>query len=274
MRKSIAVRRARLYVWTGVLLAGLTAGYPPAMAQDGVTCGITYGPDGNMINLGLCRNMPGQGDRFGAVAISPSTHNTAASHGQGSQSEAERQALHSCGSKDCEIAYWVRNSCAALAVSYHVPGPYGAAMAPDREEAAAKALAQCNARGGKGCLVRVTPCAGDDVRWPSPLPLPPGDQPRSVEPGLVGTWEHAINPGYWVLQIGANGSFAFHSEAADGAAPTMGTFSASKGRWVMHATNLVWDDTGTYQYKTSWEFIMTGKLGAGNWQRISTNPHR
>lgn len=31
----------------------------------------------------------------------------------------------------------------------------------------------------------------------------------------------------------------------------MGIFSASKGRWVIHATNLAWDDTGTYQYKTS-----------------------
>ena len=268
------MRRARLYAWAGAWLVAMAIGCRPAAAQDGVTCGITYGPDGNMINLGPCRNTPGQADRYGAVAISPSTHNTAASHGQGSQSEAERQALHSCGSKDCEIAYWVRNSCAALAVSYHVPGPYGAAMASDRAEAASKALAQCTSRGGQRCSVQLTPCAGDDARWPSPLPLPPGDHPGSVDPKLVGTWQHSINPGNWVLQIGPNGSFAFDSEAADGAAPTMGTFSASKGRWVMHATNLAWDDTGTYQYKTSGEFEMTGRLGTGTWQRISTNPHR
>jgi hypothetical protein len=144
MWRSIAAPySARLVVSVGIWLIAIAVDEPPATAQDGVTCGITVGPDGNMINLGPCRNTPGQADLYGAVAISPSTHDRAASHGQSSQSAAERQALELCGRKDCEIVYWVRNSCAALAVSYRLPGPYGAAMASDRAEAASKALAQC-----------------------------------------------------------------------------------------------------------------------------------
>lgn len=273
-RSIAALHSARLAVSVGIWLIAIAVDEPPAKAQDGVTCGITVGPDGNMINLGPCRNTPGHADLYGAVAISPSTHDRAASHGQNSQSAAERQALQLCGRKDCEIVYWVRNSCAALAVSYRLPGPYGAAMASDRAEAASKALAQCTSRGGQRCSVQLTPCAGDDARWSSPLPLPPGDHPGSVDPKLVGTWKHLVNPGYWVLQIGPDGSFAFHSEALDGAAPTMGTFSASNGVWTMHATNLAWDDKGTYRYVTSGEFEMTGRLGPGTWQRFSTNPHQ
>jgi hypothetical protein len=276
MRGSIAaVHRARPASWAAAWLIAAALGGRPAAAQEGVTCGITYGPDGNMINLGLCGNR--QVDRYGAVAISPSTLSTAGSHGQRSQSDAEQQALQSCrstGSKDCVVAYWARNECLALATTARTPGTYGAAYASDRSGAAAAALAQCNSRGGQGCFVRVTPCAGDDERWPSPLLLPPGNQLRSVDPNLVGTWQHSINPGYWVLEIGPNGTYTFHSEAADGASPTMGTFTASNGRYIMHATTLTWDDTGTYKYQTSGTLVMTGKLGTGTWQRRGTDPHR
>jgi hypothetical protein len=272
-----AVRRTRLVTWAGVWLMAAAIGGRPAAAQDGVTCGITYGPDGNMINLGPCGSPRRQPVHYGAVAISPSMLSTAGSHGQVSQRDAEQQALRSCrssGSKDCVVAYWARNTCLALATSARTPGPYGAASAPDRSGAATAALAQCISRGGQGCFVRVTPCAGDDVRWPSPLPLPPGNQPGSVDSHLVGLWEHLINPGYWVLEIGPNGTYTFHSEAPDGGAPTMGTFTASNGRYIMHATTLTWDDTGTYKYQTPGTLVMTGKLGTGAWRRISANPNQ
>lgn len=54
----------------------------------------------------------------------------------------------------------------------------------------------------------------------------------------------------------------------------MGTFTANNGRYVMHATTLDWDDTGTYKYQTPGTLVMTGKLGTGAWQRVSANPHR
>jgi hypothetical protein len=264
--------------WAAVLMIAVTIGGRPTTAQEGVTCGVTYGPDGNMINLGFCGNQPRQVIHYAAVAISASTLNMGSSHGQNSQGDAEGQALQICrssGSKDCVVAYWARNDwCVALATSARVPGAYGAALAQDRSSAAASALSQCTSRGGKGCTVRVTPCGYDDVRWPSPLPLPPGNQPRSVDPNLLGTWSHLINPGYWVLEIGPNGTYTFNSEAGDGVPPTMGTFTASNGHYIMHSTNMPWDDVGTYNYQAPRTLVMTGKLGTGTWQRISTAPRR
>jgi hypothetical protein len=249
-----------------------TIGERPIAAQDGVTCGITYGPDGNMINLGACGNQQMQPVHYGAVAISPSTLNMGGSHGQGSQRDAEQTALQNCrssGSKDCAIAYWARNECVALATTARVPGTYGAAFALDRSSAAAAALAQCISRGGKGCVVRVTPCAGDDVRWSSPLPLPPGSQPGSVDPHLVGLWELLINPGYWIWQIGPNGTYTFYSEAPDGAPSHMGTLTAVNGRYTMHSTNMPGDDVGTYKYQAPGTLVATGRLGTGTWRRIA-----
>jgi hypothetical protein len=253
----------------------LTIGGRPAAAQEGVTCGITVGPDGNLINLGPCGNQPSQPNHFAAVAISPSTLNMGASHGQGAQSDAEQKALQTCqrnGGKDCEVEYWAKNECVALATTARVPGTFGAAYAPDRSGAAAAALAQCISRGGKGCAVRVTPCAGDDVRWSSPLPLPPGNQPGSVDPTLVGMWALLINPGYWVWEIGRNGTYTFHSEAADGTPSHMGTFTARNGHYTLHVTSMPGDDAGTYKYQAPGTLVTTGQHGTGTWQRIASDP--
>jgi hypothetical protein len=229
-----------------------------------------------MINLGPnCGNQPGQVMHYGAVAISPSTLNMGSSHGQVSQSAAEQQALQLCRSSrsaDCVIAYWVRNKCAALATSARAPGAYGAAFAPERSSAAAAALAACISHGGKGCVVRLTPCGSDDVLWPSPLPLPPGNQPRSVDPNLVGLWQLLINPGYWIWEIGRDGTYTFHSEAADGVPPHMGTFTASNAHYTMYAINMTVDDVGTYKYAAPGTLTATGRLGTGTWLRIARDP--
>jgi hypothetical protein len=199
-----------------------------------------------------------------------------ASHGQGSQRDAEQKALQTCqrnGGKDCEVPYWARNACVALATTARVPGTYGAGLAVDRCRAAAAALAQCVSRGGKECAVRVTPCAGDDVRWSAPLPLPPGNQPGSVDPNLVGMWVLLINPGYWVWEIGRNGTYTFHSEAADGAPSHMGTFAASNGHYTMHSTSAPGDDAGTYKYQAG-TLVTTGPDGTGPWRRVAKDPDR
>lgn len=205
------VRRRGLATWAGVWLIAAAIGGGPAAAQDGVTCGVTYGPDGNMINLGPCP-CPGSGPcpgpqprpvHYGAVAVSPSSLSTAASHGQVSQSDAERQALQSCrssGSKDCVVAYWARNACLGLATSTRTPGANGAASAPDRSGAAAAALAQCISRGGQGCFVRVTPCAGRRCAMALPSPAAAGEPTaigRSEPGGVVGAFDKSrpLGPG-------------------------------------------------------------------------------
>jgi hypothetical protein len=121
--------------------------------------------------------------------------------------------------------------------------------------------------------VRLAPCGDDDVRWSSPLPLPPGNQPGSVDPNLVGTWELLINPGFWVWQIGRNGTYTFQSQAADGAPSHMGTFTASNGHYTLHATNMSIDDVGTYKYQAPGTLVATGRLGTGIWRRVTTPPH-
>jgi len=269
------LHRARLAAWLGVGLIAAAMGGRTAAAQEGVTCGVTVGPDGNWINLGACGNQQAAQDHYAAVAISPSTLTMGGSHGQNSQSAAEQAAMQICrisGSKDCEVEYWARNACVALATAAKAPGAYGAALAGDRESAAANALASCVSHRGQGCAVRVTPCAGDDVRWSSPLPLPPGNQPGSVDPNLVGMWALLINPGYWIWQIGRNGTYTFHSEAADTVPSHMGTFTASNGHYTMHATNVPGDDAGTYTYTAPGTLVATGQFGTATWRRIASDP--
>lgn len=255
----------------GIWLIAATIGALPAAAQEGATCGITVHPDGHMLDLGPCPGHPEPRIHYGAVAISPSTLIMGGSHGQASQGDAVQAALQNCrsnGGKDCVVPYWADTGCVALATTPSSPGAWGAGLANDRSGAAAKALNQCILHGGKGCAVRVTPCGGDDRRWSSPLPLPAGDKPGSVDSNLVGVWEFSVNPGRWLLEIGPNGTYTFLSEAADGALTNMGTFTANNGRWTMHATSLTWDDTGTYTYQRPETLTLTGNLGPGTWYRL------
>lgn len=274
MRESIATaRRAQLAAWVVVGLMAAMGGQSAA-AQEGTNCGMGLNNDGRVVNLGAC---PGQQGPvyFAAGAISPKTLNMGGSHGQRSQSDAEQKALATCqrsGSKDCEIAFWVSNECAAIATSARVPGIFGASTGSDRASAAAAALANCTSHGGQGCAVRYSPCASDDARWSTPLPLPPGNRPGSVDPNLVGMWELLINPGYWIWEIGRDGTYTFHSEAADNVPSHMGTFTASGGHYTLQATNMAGSDAGTYTYKAPGTLVTKGQHGTGTWHRIAMDP--
>lgn len=267
-----------LAAWAGVCLIAAILGARLAPAQqipaiDGETCGLTQNEDGLLLNLGPCPSQQGP-VYFAAVAISASTLNMGGAHGQRSQDDADQKAFRTCasnGSRDC-IAYWARNECVALATAARVPGAWGAAASLDRASAAAGALAQCVSHGGQGCAVKVSPCAGDDVRWSSPLPLPPGNRPGSVDPHLVGLWALLINPGYWIWQIGPDGTYTFHSEAADNVPSHMGTFAANNGHYTMQATNMAGGDAGTYTYQAPGTLVTHGQHGTGTWHRIPSDP--
>ncbi|MFZ0337053.1 MAG: hypothetical protein WAL45_03415, partial [Terracidiphilus sp.] len=124
-----------------------------------------------------------------------------------------------------------------------------------------------------GCGVRLALCSSDDPRWASPLPLPPGGKPGSVDPALVGLWKLNVGSGIWVWQISANGTYEVHSEALDGTLPNAGTFTASNGKYTLHATSTTWDDLGTYSMQGPAAVSMTGKLGTGTWVRIVSDPN-
>ncbi len=208
---------------------------------------------------------------WSAIAFSPSTLRSGTSHGQNSEAEAKQRALKNCAAaaSDCELVNWGSNLCFALAVN-RANRSYGQDFGRSRAQAATKALAQCNVGGSKSCVVQASPCAGDDARWASPLPLPPpSSTPASnIDPHTIGTWELSINPGRWVWEIAANGTYEFHSEAADMAPSHAGTFLARGGDWSLHSTD-GYTDSGTYKFLFPDSLVATGRLGTATWHRIN-----
>ncbi len=206
---------------------------------------------------------------WAALAVSPSTLQSGSSHGQTSEAGARQLALKNCATaaSDCKIVNW-GNACFALAVN-RANGGYGQDFARNRNEAGAKALARCPGSSGS-CVVQAAPCAGDDPRWPSALPLPPpSSKPAAkIDPHTIGTWELLLNPGRWVWEIGANGTYEFHSESLDKAPSHAGTFSAIDGKWSLRSTD-GYTDSGTFKFVPPGSMISTGRLGTGTWRRIN-----
>jgi hypothetical protein len=261
-----------VFLWLGV----------PARAQDDGSTEVVPGMEDSCIeNLGYnaCNAdgmpKPPGGQQmvvvhYAAVAMSTTTMDAGASHGQNSQDSAEQSALQTCqrnGAKDCKVLTWGENYCIGLAESY-ADKEYGFYVGSGRDESAAGALAHCQSAGGKSCVTITAPCASDDVRWSSPLPLPPGGSAATVDPNMVGTWELFINPGRWVWRVAPNGTYEFHSEAMDPTPSNAGTFSASNGKYTLHALSMSWDDSGTYKVQSPGVVVATGKLGTGTWKRI------
>jgi hypothetical protein len=91
-------------------------------------------------------------------------------------------------------------------------------------------------------------------------------KPHGVDPNLLGTWEIPMKGGLWVLTINANGTYAFRSDAHDGAQAHAGSFAASNGAWTMKAKT-GYAGSGNYLYQAPNIFIATGKLGAAAWLR-------
>ena len=91
-----------------------------------------------------------------------------------------------------------------------------------------------------------------------------------LDPGTIGTWEIQFAAGPWVLEVLANRTYSFHSEAQDGVAPNArrSTFSASHGRWWLRASN-GYTDSGSYALQSRDVWVATGQLGTGVWHRRS-----
>ncbi len=248
MQRSMAVRRATSAACAAVVLLSAALGARQAGAQ---------------------------GFGYAAIAKSPSTDWAGAEKGTTTEASVDNGALQICqskGARDCKI-YSAADSCLALAgPAIFVPNIYAVGSGATRDGAAAQALAQCTKAGGKNCFVSLAPCSNDDVRFPSPLPLPPGGKPGSVDPAVVGLWGLNVNGGIWVWQISVNGTYTIHSEATDKVLPQTGTITASNGKYADHAINTQWIDQGTYTMQGTTAMVMTGKLGTGTWYRITGDP--
>lgn len=270
IEKSRAAAATAVIAVAGFVSLALFSSSPSRGQDTGMWCGAAWACELATPNNNYT---PHYVDKWAAIAISDSTRRAGASHGQDSQDAAELLALTNCrrnGSTDYKSLAWGRNTCLAIAISYP-DGAYGYGNDTDRSQAGISALAQCESRGGKGCAVQTAPCAGDDSRWPPPLPLPPGGQGAVLDQDTIGTWEIPVNPGRWVWEIGPRGTYEFHSEAPDGAAPHAGKFSASGGVWSLQATN-GYTDGGTYVFQPPDTLVATGRLGTAAWHRLANTP--
>jgi hypothetical protein len=203
----------------------------------------------SQICLANCRRgVLGGGDSYAAVAISETTYRAGVAYGEPTREQAERNAVASCrqnnGGADCKSVHWVANSCVGIAISrddkaYGVSGPETSRLA-----AWHSALEYCRKFGGRHCSVM-------------------------IDPQLVGEWFIDMNPGRWIWEIGAGGTYQFHSEAPDLAPTHAGVISAADGKWTLSATAGIADsDGGTYQILGPDKVTMTGKLGTATWRRV------
>ncbi|MBS0233766.1 MAG: adenylate/guanylate cyclase domain-containing protein [Proteobacteria bacterium] len=86
-----------------------------------------------------------------------------------------------------------------------------------------------------------------------------------IDPATLGTWILNVPRGHWIWVTRDDGSYAFHSEASDGAPSHHGRFDANNGKWSIQATS-GYTDGGTYQILPSGAFVATGRLGTGEWE--------
>ncbi|MFK7792276.1 MAG: DUF4189 domain-containing protein [Devosiaceae bacterium] len=89
--------------------------------------------------------MAQDGDRFTAIAFSPSTNALGTVYDAVSQEQAEGAALARCAihADDCESINWSRNACSALAIDVNGQGGWGGAWGSTHEEAALGAHGTC-----------------------------------------------------------------------------------------------------------------------------------
>jgi hypothetical protein len=215
-----------------------------------------------------------------AVATSSLKASAGVSHGQLTQSAAEQAAMANCkalGASDCEASNHAQNSCMGVAVSYvrltamATRTSFGYGFDPNRSTAGTQALSNCKNSAGQSCTLLAVPCATDNPAYPARLPQPAGGT-GPVDPNLVGTWEIEVgqpSTGRWLWQVTANGTYEVHSEAFDGAPTNAGTFAAGAGQYTLHATNISWDDSGTYSFQPPGTMVAAGKLGTGTWHKIA-----
>jgi hypothetical protein len=265
---------ARVLPWTALFLGALLFAVSSHAQEDIPTPGME---NACVMNLGYLACMgsgapgaaPASVSYWAAIAISPLTLTAGGSHGRHSADEAEQVALLNCrrnNAQDCKVLTGGANQCVALAISYSDKW-YAYDSGVNRASAANNALTRCRNAGGKQCALIVAPCGDDDVHWSSPLPLPTGVSGGKVDPALVGTWIMDRNPGQWVWRVAANGTYEFHSEAADNTPSNNGTLTMAGGHYTLHAISLAWDDVGTYIVQSPDVVVATGKLGTGTWKR-------
>ena len=92
-------------------------------------------------------------DRYGAIAYSPRTGSVGWSYDYDTRRGAERRAQNGCRehARDCRVAIWTKNACAALAVGRN--GGWASYWHTNKAKAKSRAIRACRKRD-KGCKVK------------------------------------------------------------------------------------------------------------------------
>lgn len=109
-------------------------------------------------------------NRFGAVAVSPSTLKYGTGSNWAAKALAEWGAMADCRkvANDCRVDRWISNQCIALATRV---GGYSSGAGPTSQEASAEALRTCQVNGAV-CQISFAGCS---------RPLLPPVQPQQVQ---------------------------------------------------------------------------------------------
>jgi hypothetical protein len=97
------------------------------------------------VALGLGPALQAAGDRYAAIAYSPSTGRSGYGNGYPSKSQAIARAIRECRSRDVRTN-WCRNAWIALAVSDRSPGGWGSSWGSTPASARNGAIVECRAR--------------------------------------------------------------------------------------------------------------------------------
>ena len=166
---------ARLALW----LAAVAMVALPAAAQEGVTCGTVYTPDGTTQNWGPCPNQntqqqPAAPSLWGAIAWSKSTGGWGVSWKLSTPQAAKDYAMGQCaksGAKDCAVNTMLADDlCTALAVS-QPEKVFGIGLSGVIDFATPTATYRCQKAGGRSCKIASTFCADGVTRV---MPKPTG----------------------------------------------------------------------------------------------------
>jgi hypothetical protein len=95
--------------------------------------------------------------RYGAIALSETSLRFGASWGYPDAPSANQRALKECGGAGCAVSLALSGTCGTLVISGARNQSFAAAD-PDRNSAAALAIAQCQAQGASDCVVKVNIC--------------------------------------------------------------------------------------------------------------------
>ena len=93
----------------------------------------------------------GAADKFGALAISPSTGKFGAVIDRLTREDAEKDAAGQCGQADCnQLVVWFKNACVAVAQGAQAGKVFGSTAQPTEKAAVDEAVGTCT-KSTSGC---------------------------------------------------------------------------------------------------------------------------